>query len=78
MRCNLNTNNTTGANIMTNSYKDSSLAYEKIVQNLSHSITFAYNNSDFDEVAKLIRKQDQAVVDMNYFIGLHLKQLKES
>ena len=64
--------------IMTNSYKDSSLAYEKIVQNLSHSITFAYNNSDFDEVAKLIRKQDQAVVDMNYFISLHLKQLKES
>ena len=63
---------------MTNTYKESSLAYEKQVQDLSHAITLAYDNSDFDEVAKLIRKQDQAVVDMNYFIGLHLKQLKES
>ena len=63
---------------MTNTYQESYLAYEVQVQELSRAITSAYNADNFTEAARLVKKQDQAVADMNYFIGLHLKNLKES
>ena len=50
-------------------------AFQQQVWDFGHNATDCFDAGNFEEAAKWVNAQDAAVVNMNYFIGLHRQEL---